>query len=83
MQPMYYIGLDVHKRKVSYCVEDSSGKIHTEESISVTRHGQDQFKSWQPACLRPRPSKNHYPARYASGCADSSRATRQNHLSHV
>ncbi len=33
MQPMYYIGLDVHKRKISYCVKDSSGKIHTEESI--------------------------------------------------
>ena len=24
MQPMYYIGLDVHKRKISYCVKDSS-----------------------------------------------------------
>ena len=22
MQPMYYIGLDVHKRKISYCVKD-------------------------------------------------------------
>ena len=27
MQPMYYIGLDVHKRTISYCVKDSSGKI--------------------------------------------------------
>ena len=27
---MYYIGLDVHKRTISYCVKDSSGKIHTE-----------------------------------------------------
>jgi hypothetical protein len=33
MQPMYYIGLDVHKRKISYCVKDSSGKIHIEGSI--------------------------------------------------
>ena len=24
---MYYIGLDVHKRKISYCVKDSSGKV--------------------------------------------------------
>jgi hypothetical protein len=24
MEPMYYIGLDVHKRKISYCVKDSS-----------------------------------------------------------
>jgi hypothetical protein len=27
MEPMYYIGLDVHKRKISYCVKDNSGKI--------------------------------------------------------
>ena len=30
MQPMYYIGLDVHKQKISYCVKDSSGKIYAE-----------------------------------------------------
>jgi len=24
MEPMYYIGLDVHKRKISYCMKDSS-----------------------------------------------------------
>ena len=30
MQPMYYIGLDVHKRKISYCVKDGSGRIHSE-----------------------------------------------------
>jgi hypothetical protein len=28
MQPMYYIGLDVHKQKISYCVKDGSGQIH-------------------------------------------------------
>jgi hypothetical protein len=36
MQPMYYIGLDVHKRKISYCVKDGSGQIHAEGSISAT-----------------------------------------------
>jgi hypothetical protein len=25
---MYYVGLDVHKRKISYSVKDSSGKLH-------------------------------------------------------
>jgi hypothetical protein len=30
MEPMYYIGLDVHKRKISYCVKDSSGKVFAE-----------------------------------------------------
>jgi hypothetical protein len=33
MEPMYYIGLDVHKRKISYCVKDSSGKICAEGSL--------------------------------------------------
>ena len=28
MRPMYYIGLDVHKQKISHCVKDSGGKIH-------------------------------------------------------
>jgi hypothetical protein len=37
MQPMYYIGLDVHKRKISCCVKDGSGRIHAEGSISATR----------------------------------------------
>src|SRR5579871_3839030 len=36
MQPMYYIGLDVHKRKISY-VKDSSGRINAEGSISAAR----------------------------------------------
>jgi len=30
MQNMYYIGLDVHKRIISYCVKDGSGTIHAE-----------------------------------------------------
>jgi hypothetical protein len=37
MEPMYYIGLDVHKRKISYCVKDSGGKVYSEGSLSATR----------------------------------------------
>ena len=37
MQPMYYIGLDVHKRTISYCVKDSSGKVFSEGSLPATR----------------------------------------------
>jgi transposase len=48
MQPMYYIGLDVHKRKISYCVKDSSGKIHTEGSISATRQDLDHWMKRLP-----------------------------------
>jgi hypothetical protein len=32
---MYYIGLDVHKRKISYCVKDRGGKLHAEPLLSV------------------------------------------------
>ena len=33
MGPMYYIGLDVHKLKISYCVKDVTGKIHAEGNV--------------------------------------------------
>ena len=37
MRPMYYIGLDVHKKKISYCVKDGGGKVHAEGWIPATR----------------------------------------------
>ena len=37
MEPTYYIGLDVHKRKISYCVKDSGDKVYA-ASISVSGH---------------------------------------------
>jgi hypothetical protein len=40
---MYYIGLDVHKRKISYCVKDGSRQIHAEGSISATRLDLDHW----------------------------------------
>jgi len=30
MESMYYIGLDVHKKTISYRVKDASGRIHAE-----------------------------------------------------
>jgi hypothetical protein len=27
MESMYYIGLDVHKKTISYCVKDGSGRF--------------------------------------------------------
>jgi transposase len=41
MQTMYYIGLDVHKRTISYCVKDGSGTIHGEGTIAATRFDLD------------------------------------------
>src|SRR5258708_6828344 len=42
MEPMYYIGLDVHKRKISYCVKDSSGRVYAEGSLPATRFDLDR-----------------------------------------
>jgi hypothetical protein len=43
MQPMYYIGLDVHKRTISYCVKDGSGAIHAEGTLPATRWDLDRW----------------------------------------
>jgi transposase len=45
---MYYIGLDVHKRTISYCVKDSSGKLHSEGSIPATRFDLDRWMKTLP-----------------------------------
>jgi hypothetical protein len=37
MQSMYYVGLDVHKKTISYCVKDVSGNIHSEGAVAATR----------------------------------------------
>ena len=37
MEPMDYIGLDVPKCKISYCVKDSGGKLYSEGSMPATR----------------------------------------------
>ena len=48
MQSMYYIGLDVHKRTISYCVKDGSGKIHAEGTIPATRFDLDRWMKTLP-----------------------------------
>jgi transposase len=40
---MYYIGLDVHKKTISYCVKDVSGRVHTEGTIPATRMDLDRW----------------------------------------
>jgi transposase len=35
---MYYIGLDVYKKTISYCVEDVSGRIQQQGAIPATTH---------------------------------------------
>ena len=36
-ETMYYIGLDVHKRTISYCVKDAAGRVHQEGKVGSTR----------------------------------------------
>jgi hypothetical protein len=38
MQPMYYIGLDVHKKKISYCVKDGGGQVYSEGQVPNSRN---------------------------------------------
>jgi len=45
---MYYIGLDVHKRTISYCVKDGSGTIHAEGAIPATRFDLDRWMKTLP-----------------------------------
>src|SRR6266849_5636966 len=50
METMYYIGLDVHKKTISYCVKDRSGQIHAEGAIPATRADLDL---WMKTLPRP------------------------------
>ena len=39
---MYYIGLGVHKKTISFCVKDTSGRIQQQGTIPAT-HGTGQL----------------------------------------
>ena len=43
MDDMYYIGLDVHKKTISYCVKDAAGHVHREGKIGSTRRELDAW----------------------------------------
>lgn len=47
---MYYIGLDVHKKTISYCVKDASGRIHQEGKLGATRR---ELDNWMKTLPRP------------------------------
>jgi transposase len=48
MASMYYIGLDVHKKTISYCVKDGSGQIHAQGTIPATRLDLDRWRKTLP-----------------------------------
>jgi len=48
---MYYIGLDVHKKTISYCVKDAAGRVHMEGKVGSTRQ---QLDGWLRTLPQPR-----------------------------
>jgi len=48
---MYYIGLDVHKKTISYCVKDAAGCVHQEGKIGSTRR---ELDAWIKTLPQPR-----------------------------
>src|SRR3954469_9095805 len=47
---MYYIGLDVHKKTISYCLKDVSGRIQQQGTIPATR---TELSSWMDTLPQP------------------------------
>src|ERR1700723_1067733 len=48
---MYYIGLDVHKKTISYCVKDAAGHVHREGKVGSTRR---ELDAWIGTLPQPR-----------------------------
>ena len=47
---MYYIGLDVHKKTISYCVKEANGHIYAEGKVGATRW---ELDDWMKTLPRP------------------------------
>ena len=45
---MYYIGLDVHKKTISYCIKRVSGEVHAAGTIDATRSALDLWLTTLP-----------------------------------
>ena len=43
MASMHFIGLDIHKKTISYCVKDPSGKVLEEGTVPATRQSLDDW----------------------------------------
>jgi len=48
---MYYIGLDVHKKSISFCVKDAAGRVLNEGKIGSTRQ---ELDAWVETLPQPR-----------------------------
>jgi transposase len=45
---MYYIGLDIHKKSISFCVKDAGGQIHQQGKVAATRPELDVWMKTLP-----------------------------------
>jgi transposase len=48
---MYYIGLDVHKKTISYCVKNAAGQVQQEGKVGSTRN---ELDCWLKTLPQPR-----------------------------
>ena len=48
---MYFIGLDVHKKTISFCVKDAAGRVQQEGKIGSTRR---ELDGWILSLPQPR-----------------------------
>src|SRR3954468_8336580 len=47
-ETMYFIGLDVHKKTISFCVKDAAGQVHLEGKVAATRRDLDSWVRTRP-----------------------------------
>jgi len=47
---MYYIGLDIHKKIIAYCVKHGGGEVHSQGVVNATRAALD---AWMKALPQP------------------------------
>ena len=47
---MYYIGLDTHKKSISFCVKDAGGQIYQQGKVAATRPHLD---AWMQSLPQP------------------------------
>lgn len=50
MEQLYYVGLDIHKRTISYCVKDGMGEILREGRIGSSR---SELELWHRSLAKP------------------------------
>ncbi|MBZ5705980.1 MAG: IS110 family transposase, partial [Acidobacteriia bacterium] len=52
MNALHYIGFDVHKKTISFCVKTAAGEIVEEGSVPAQRAGLRQWASARPQAWR-------------------------------